>query len=121
MIKYKRNKGKYKRNKENGVRIIPLGGLGEIGMNMMVIEIDKEIFIIDCGVAFPGQQVTDVDFYIPDFSYVIENSKRINFLIIEFHEIEKNKKIFFNFMTKLKEIFDIIHVHGNNHGFCRIL
>lgn len=82
MIKYKRNKGKYKRNKGNGVRIIPLGGLGEIGKNMMVIEIDKEIFIIDCGVAFPGQQVTDVDFYIPDFSYVIENSKRIKAILI---------------------------------------
>ena len=48
---------------------------------------------------------------------VIEKSNRINFLIIEFHNIEENKKIFFNHMDKLIKIFDIIHIHGNNHEF----
>ncbi|SVB66238.1 uncharacterized protein METZ01_LOCUS219092 [marine metagenome] len=72
----------YMRSKKTGIRIIPFGGLGEIGKNMMAIEVDKEIFIIDCGVAFPGQLVTDVDFYIPDFSYVIENSERIKAILV---------------------------------------
>ena len=72
----------YMRSKKTGIRIIPFGGLGEIGKNMMAIEVDKEIFIIDCGVAFPGQLVTDVDFYIPDFSYLIENSERIKAILV---------------------------------------
>ena len=48
---------------------------------------------------------------------VIEKSSRINFLIIEFHNIKENKKIFFTHMDKLIKIFDIIHIHGNNHEF----
>ena len=50
---------------------------------------------------------------------VIKYSKKINILIIEFHNIEKNNKIFLNFMHKLIEIFDVIHIHGNNHDFIR--
>jgi len=72
----------YIRNKGAGIRIIPLGGLGEIGKNMMAIEVDKQILIIDCGVGFPGQQNTDVDFYIPDFSYLIENSDRVKAILV---------------------------------------
>ena len=72
----------YMSSKETGIRIIPFGGLGEIGKNMMAIEVDKEIFIIDCGVQFPGQQVKDIDFYIPDFSYLIENVERIKAILV---------------------------------------
>ncbi len=72
----------YIQNKKNGIRIIPFGGLGEIGKNMMAIEVDKEIFIIDCGIGFPGQQVTDIDFYIPDFSYLVENVERIKAILV---------------------------------------
>ena len=48
---------------------------------------------------------------------IVKYSKKINILIIEFHNINKKNKIFLNFMRKLVEIFDIIHIHGNNHDF----
>ena len=49
---------------------IPLGGLGEIGMNMMVIETAQDALIIDCGVMFPESKNLGVDLIIPDFSYL---------------------------------------------------
>lgn len=62
------------------VRIIPLGGLGEIGKNMTVIECANDMFIIDCGLAFPDADMLGVDLVIPDFSYVeskVENLRGI--------------------------------------------
>ncbi|MBR5372280.1 MAG: hypothetical protein IK130_08695, partial [Oscillospiraceae bacterium] len=50
------------------VRIIPLGGLGEIGKNMTVIECANDMFIIDCGLAFPDAEMLGVDLVIPDFT-----------------------------------------------------
>ncbi|WP_438000955.1 ribonuclease J [Sorangium sp. So ce185] len=55
-----------------GVRIIPLGGLGEVGMNAMLIEEDGRRVLVDCGVMFPNDQVLGVEVAIPDLSYVRE-------------------------------------------------
>ena len=82
----------------------------EIDLDSVFSKFDRSINNIGLKIDVEGDEYMIMD-------KVIENSKRINFLIIEFHKIEKNKKIFFNFMMKLKEIFDIIHIHGNNHGF----
>jgi len=57
--------------------IIPLGGVGEIGMNMTVLEYEKDIMIIDAGLMFPDAEMLGVDIVIPDFSYLIENKERI--------------------------------------------
>jgi ribonuclease J len=55
---------------EPAVRLIPLGGLGEIGLNMMLIESGPDILAVDCGLLFPDDEMPGVDFAIPDFSYL---------------------------------------------------
>src|SRR6476469_3917013 len=54
----------------NTLRIVPLGGLGEIGRNMTVFEIDGKLLIVDCGVLFPEETQPGVDLILPDFSYI---------------------------------------------------
>ncbi|ABY22449.1 RNA-metabolising metallo-beta-lactamase [Renibacterium salmoninarum ATCC 33209] len=56
--------------KEGTLRIVPLGGLGEIGRNMAVFEIDGKLLIVDCGVLFPEETQPGVDLILPDFSYI---------------------------------------------------
>jgi ribonuclease J len=55
------------------VRLIPLGGLGEIGLNMMLVESGPDILAVDCGLLFPDDEMPGVDFAIPDFSYLREH------------------------------------------------
>lgn len=62
---------------EEKVKIIPLGGLGEIGKNITVIECDDEIVIIDCGIAFPDEEMYGVDLIIPDITYLKNNVEKI--------------------------------------------
>ena len=64
------------------VRIIPLGGLGEIGKNMTAIEYENEILIVDCGLSFPDDDMFGIDKVIPDFDYLINTEKKIKGLII---------------------------------------
>src|SRR5438093_9392545 len=54
-----------------GVRLIPLGGLGEIGLNMMLVEFGDEVIAIDCGLMFPDDEMPGIDQVIPDFSYAL--------------------------------------------------
>ena len=64
------------------VRIIPLGGLGEIGKNMTAIEYEDEILLIDCGLSFPDDDMFGIDKVIPDFDYLLNTDKKIKGLII---------------------------------------
>jgi ribonuclease J len=57
---------------EPAVRLIPLGGLGEIGLNMMLLESGDDIIAVDCGLLFPDDEMPGVDYVIPDFSYLAE-------------------------------------------------
>ena len=59
------------------IRIIPLGGLNEIGKNLTVLEYENDIIIIDCGLGFPDEDMLGIDFVIPDISYLEANSDRI--------------------------------------------
>ncbi len=64
------------------LKIIPLGGLGEIGLNMMVIEYDDTIFIIDAGLMFPEDYMLGVDIVIPDMEYLRDNKEKVRAIIL---------------------------------------
>ena len=69
------------------LKIIPLGGLDEIGKNCTVLEYGKDMIVIDCGVGFPEEDMYGVDLVIPDFSYLIANQKKLRgFFITHGHE-----------------------------------
>ncbi|MBS4199012.1 ribonuclease J [Bacillus sp. FJAT-49732] len=65
------------KKKNEVIKIIPLGGVGEIGKNMYVIEVDSEIFIIDAGLMFPENEMLGIDIVIPDISWLEEQKDRI--------------------------------------------
>jgi ribonuclease J len=67
---------------KNKLRIIPLGGLGEVGKNMMVYEYGKNILIVDTGIMFPDHDMPGIDYIIPDFEYIKENKDLVRGIII---------------------------------------
>lgn len=64
------------------LRIIPLGGLGEVGKNMMVYEYDDQIMVVDTGIMFPENDMLGIDYIIPDFEYLIENRDKVVGIVI---------------------------------------
>ena len=64
------------------LRVIPLGGLGEIGRNMMALEFDGDIIVIDAGVLFPEEDMLGVDLVIPNITYLTENRERVKGILI---------------------------------------
>lgn len=74
-------------NNDLSVKIIPLGGVGEIGKNITAIEAGNEIIVVDCGVAFPDEEMYGVDLIIPDITYLIQNKDKVKgFFITHAHE-----------------------------------
>ena len=68
--------------KKDPLKIIPLGGLGEIGKNITVYEYKDDILLVDCGMAFPDEDTPGIDIVIPDFSYLTKNKERIRGLVV---------------------------------------
>ena len=66
----------------NKLRIIPLGGLGEVGKNMMVYEYGKNILVVDSGIMFPDNDMLGIDYIIPDFEYIKENKDLVRGIVI---------------------------------------
>ncbi len=64
------------------VRIIPLGGLGEIGKNITLYEYKDDMLLVDCGMAFPDEETPGIDIVIPDFTYLIKNKDKIRGLVL---------------------------------------
>ena len=64
------------------LKLIPLGGLGEIGLNMMVVEYGDTIFVIDAGLMFPEAYMLGVDYVIPDMDYLRQNRRRVSGIVL---------------------------------------
>ena len=64
------------------LKIIPLGGLDEIGKNITVLEYGKDMIVVDCGVGFPDEEMYGVDLVIPDFSYLVKNQEKLRGMFI---------------------------------------
>jgi ribonuclease J len=69
-------------NKAQTLRIIPLGGLGEVGKNMIAYEFNKHILVVDAGLMFPDNDMLGVDYIIPDFQYLRDNAAQVDGIII---------------------------------------
>jgi ribonuclease J len=70
------------KNSKSKLRIIPLGGLSEIGKNMMILEYEDDVLIIDAGLMFPGEDMFGVDLVIPDVSYLLQKKDKLRGIII---------------------------------------
>ena len=69
-------------SRKTPVKIIPLGGLNEIGKNCTVIECSNDMFVIDCGMAFPDSELLGVDIVLPDYSYVEKNIDKLRGVVL---------------------------------------
>ena len=103
------------------LKIIPLGGLNEIGKNMTAYEYGGEIIVVDCGMAFPGDDMYGIDCVIPDVSYLIKNHNRLRGLFITHgHAAEKSFFTHFTF-TPLPYAISISRFMGKiRRGRCQI-
>ena len=76
-----------KKGKANNLKVMFLGGIGEIGKNMTVLEYGNDIMVIDCGVMFPSTDMLGIDLVVPDISYLVENKEKVRgFVITHGHE-----------------------------------
>ncbi|MBR2447438.1 MAG: ribonuclease J [Clostridia bacterium] len=81
-FKTKNTTSKKPKAPQSPLKIIPLGGLGEIGKNITLYEYEGEMLLVDCGMAFPDDDMPGIDIVIPDFSYVLENKDKIKGLVV---------------------------------------
>ncbi len=72
-----RTKGKLKK-----LRVIPLGGIGEVGKNLTVLEYSDNILIVDCGIGFPDDDMLGIDLVVPDITYLVNNAEKIKGIVL---------------------------------------
>ena len=70
------------KRKNQSIKLTALGGVGEIGKNMYLVEVDKDLFIIDAGLMFPEDEMLGIDIVIPDLTYLIENKERVKAIFL---------------------------------------
>ena len=102
-------------NKEvpvESIRLIPLGGLNEIGKNMTVYECMGDMFIVDCGNTFPDSEMFGVDLVIPDFSYVVENKEKSCLIHKRFASFYPVSELYYNYYWWIKESYRTLKDDG---------
>ncbi|EKN65663.1 RNA-metabolising metallo-beta-lactamase [Neobacillus bataviensis LMG 21833] len=70
------------KKKNTSIKLITLGGIGEIGKNMYLVEVDKDIFIVDAGIMFPEEGMLGIDMVIPDLTYLKDNKERVKAIFL---------------------------------------
>ena len=74
-------------NSASSLKVIPLGGLEQIGMNITAFEYEDRIVVVDCGLCFPADDMLGIDLVIPDISYLLENKDKVKgFVFTHGHE-----------------------------------
>lgn len=81
-VEQKKEKAPQAKKRPENLKIIPIGGLNEIGKNMTLLEYQNQILVIDCGMTFPEDEMFGIDVVIPDMSYLIKNAKRVKGVVI---------------------------------------
>ncbi|MEG0456661.1 MAG: ribonuclease J [Oscillospiraceae bacterium] len=81
-IKKQTQTKKIKSTNNTSIKIIPLGGLNEIGKNMTLYDCNGDMFIVDCGLAFPDESMLGIDIVLPDFTYAVNNADKIKGIVI---------------------------------------
>ncbi|WML49236.1 ribonuclease J [Neobacillus sp. PS3-34] len=71
-----------RQRKNQTIKLIALGGVGEIGKNMYLVEVDKDIFVVDAGLMFPEDEMLGIDVVIPDISYLTDNKERVKAIFL---------------------------------------
>ena len=74
------------------IRIFGLGGLNDVGKNMYIVEVDKDIFVFDAGLKYADDKMLGVDYILPNFDYLKDNIKRIQESVNNFKNIWSNSK-----------------------------
>ena len=64
------------KNINNNIKVISLGGQGELGKNLYVVEVNQKIFVLDAGLMFPEDEMLGIDAVIPDVTYLVENKEK---------------------------------------------
>ena len=78
---------KKEQNPTSNLKVIPLGGLEQIGMNITAFEYEDSIVVVDCGLCFPADDMLGIDLVIPDITYLIDNIKKVKgFVFTHGHE-----------------------------------
>jgi len=86
-VSNKNRKNNYTPLADRAIRVIPLGGMEQIGMNITAFEYDEDIIVVDCGLAFPSEDMLGVDLVVPDVTYLVQNRERVKaFFITHGHE-----------------------------------
>ena len=98
------------------LKIIPLGGLNEIGKNITVLEYGKDMIVVDCGVGFPEDDMYGVDLVIPDFAYLVKNAAKLRgFFITHGHEDHIGSLPY-----ALQQVLAPVHVTAMTGGLIRL-
>ena len=95
-------------------KIIPLGGLGEVGKNMYVVMHNSDIIIVDSGVMFPDDELLGIDYVIPDYTFLKENENKIKAIYGETEEKEVNYLSDRLYLSGLKQNIDVAGITKAN-------